>query len=119
MISWSDQFRRTPRNFSFNEETGILEVICQDTLYFNYNLGENNEILSIDPDSGPYLSVNGKLYCGTIVIVIDEILDYKHIKSTYEEETKEEEDEDTYKDENEEDEDDIYDLYITMRAHKL
>ena len=106
MLSWNDNFRRTPRSFSFREEEGILEVICQDTIYCNYTLGENNEILSIDPDGGPYLEVNKKLYCDNIVIVIDDILDYKHINSSREESLYE-------------DEEDIYDLYIKMRAHKL
>ncbi len=79
MICWSDKSRYgDSRDFSFNEDSGLLEVVCYNTLYYSWSESRNKDVVSVDPDGGPYMGERGKLYTGNNVIVIDKILDNEY-----------------------------------------
>lgn len=83
MICWSDKSRYgDDRKFSFDDHTGILEVVCYNSLYYSFNLGKDQKVVSVDPDGGPYMGICSKLFVENNVIVIDEILENEYNKKS-------------------------------------
>jgi hypothetical protein len=74
MISyWSEKnCNGSLREFSFNEEKNILEVVCYQCNYYNYS------DYHINPDGGPYLGVGCKVRKD---ILIKKIISYVQDKN--------------------------------------
>ena len=55
-------------------------VKCYDTLYTSISTNKNGEVVSVDPDGGPYICINKVITINNIDYVVTKINKYEKIK---------------------------------------
>jgi hypothetical protein len=55
-------------------------VKCYDTLYTSISTNKNGDVISIDPDGGPYMCINRVITIDNINYVVTKINKYEKIK---------------------------------------
>lgn len=69
----------TSRHFVFDGKDQVT-VTCSDVLYTTYTQDESGKLNAVDPDGGPYLSVNGVMGSMTHTFRVLDILYHKDSK---------------------------------------
>ena len=55
-------------------------VKCYDTLYTSISTNKNGDVISVDPDGGPYMCINRVITIDNINYIVTKINKYKKIK---------------------------------------
>ena len=56
-------------------------VKCYDTLYYSMSTNKNGDLISVDPDGGPYICVNRVITIDKKDYIVTKINKYKKIKN--------------------------------------
>jgi len=69
ITSWTSKSRYgSLRSFSYDSEKEQIRIQCEDVSYFSFSTKKSldhppvDDMVSIDPDGGPYLGVKGTLF---------------------------------------------------------
>jgi hypothetical protein len=55
-------------------------VKCYDTLYYSISINKNGDVISVDPDGGPYMCINRVITINNINYIVTKINKYEKIK---------------------------------------